>query len=97
MGFANGGCFDHLDAVCGQNRRHLQFGAWRSCLSSSALSLRAGGSCVCALRRQSRVPSRRLVMGIPSSAFLSPVARVLGRICSDIYFVRAGRLRRFSR
>ena len=35
---------------------------------SSAPSLRAGGFCVCAPHRQSRVPSRRPVMGIPFSA-----------------------------
>ena len=39
---------------------------------SSTPSFRAGGSCVCAPHRQSRVPSRRPVMGIPFSA---PVKR----------------------
>ena len=48
-------------------------------------------------RRQSRVPSRRPVMEIPSLAFLFPVVRVLGRICSGMRFVRAGRLRQFLR
>ena len=59
MPLANGGLFDHLDADCGQNRRHSQTMVRRPCLPSKVLRLRTGKSCVFALTLGKPAPSRR--------------------------------------
>ena len=59
MPLANNGLFDHIDADCGQNRRHSQSMVRRSCLSSKVLRLRIGKSCAFALALGKLALSRR--------------------------------------
>mgnify|MGYP004560492777 CR=1 FL=1 len=96
MRFANGALFDHLDAGCGQNRRHSQSRARaHACQAKNAHSSRRILH-LCALALEKLAPSRQQAARLhtcqwrrsrlwPSSY---PTARVFRRIRSNIYFVR---------
>lgn len=102
MRFANGALFDHLDAGCGQNRRHSRSRARAHACQAKPRAFGPADLVSARSHAERACPSRQQAARLhayqwwrfrlwPSSY---PTTRVFRRIRSNIYFVRASKCSR---